>query len=357
MLTTASGGLSGQLQKVFDKRLLIAIRQELVHDQFVYLADLPKHKGGTQVRFTRPDAANRLNVNTVTAEGVEQVLERGMSYTFIDTTLQQIYVQDSISDVLSDFELFNTAKNLLDVMGADVGHRIDFDIVTEYVVNNTSRIYSGNTNFANLVADSSAAASISFTDLDRAFTKLTVSRAPKAKSGPADNDQFRRGGPSASMRGGPPPGAKGGTYMASVPTQVAFAIRLDSNQFIASGIRGVDKGLFNAEIGTWYGLRLLEHTQPWLETTVENTYNNSGTLGLGGSGFQIYTSLATGYQAVACVEVAGGSPFSPQTIIVDRPDSGNRLGLRKYVGLKAYEAIKTLNTAWSCSIRSKSSYS
>lgn len=337
MLTTASGGLSGQLQKVFDKRLLIAIRQELVHDQFVYLADLPKHKGGTQVRFTRPDSADRTKVLTVSGEGIEQVTERGMSYTFIDTTLQQIYVQDSITDVLSDFELFNTAKNLLDVMGADVGHRIDFDIVTEYVTQAATgaRVYSGNTSFANLAADASATNPLlAFADLDRAFTLLTVARAPKARGGQ---------------------GAGRATYVASVPTQVAFTIRLDANNFIAAGVRGNNDGLFNAEIGTWYGLRLLEHTQPFIEKATENTYDTSGGTGTGAN-HNVYSTICTGYQAVACVEVAGGSPFSPQTIIIDRPDSGNRLGLRKYVGLKAYEAIKTLKNDWSVTVRSKSSF-
>lgn len=338
MLTTASGGLSGQLQKVFDNRLLVAIRQELVHDQFVYLADLPKHKGGTQVRFTRPDSADRTKVLDVSGEGVEQVTERGMSYTFIDTTLKQIYVQDSISDVLSDFELFNTAKNLLDVMGADVGHRIDFDIVAEYVTQAAAgaRVYSGNTSFANLAADASATNPlISFADLDRAFTMLTVARAPKARA------KAGAGGRA--------------TYVASVPAQIAFTIRLDSNNFIAAGVRGQNDGLFNSEIGTWYGLRLLEHTQPFIEKNVENTYDTSGGSGTGANK-NIYSTICTGYQAVACVEVAGGSPFSPQTIIVDRPDSGNRLGLRKYVGLKAYEAIKTLKNDWSVTVRSKSTY-
>lgn len=346
MLTTASGGLSGQLQKVFDKRLLVAIRQELVHDQFVYLADLPKHKGGTQVRFTRPDSADRTKVLDVSAEGVEQVTERGMSYTFIDTTLKQIYVQDSITDVLSDFELFNTAKNLLDVMGADVGHRIDFDIVSEYVTQAAAgaRIYSGNTSFANLAADASATNPLlTFTDLDRAFTMLTVARAPKAR--------FKgKGGAGAGGNS-----VRSSTYVASVPTQVAFTIRLDANNFIAAGVRGQNDGLFNAEIGTWYGLRLLEHTQPFIEKNVENTYDTSGGNGTGANK-NIYSTICTGYQAVACVEVAGGSPFSPQTIIVDRPDSGNRLGLRKYVGLKAYEAIKTLKNDWSAIVRSKSSF-
>jgi len=348
MLTTASGGLSGQLQKVFDKRLLIAIRQELVHDQFVYLADLPKHKGGTQVRFTRPDSADRTKVLNVSAEGVEQVTERGMSYTFIDTTLVQIYVQDSISDVLSDFELFNTAKNLLDVMGADVGHRIDFDIVTEYVTQAAAgaRVYSGNTTFAALAADASASNPLlTFSDLDRAFTQLTVARAPKARSGQKGSAGVGAGGNNV----------RSSTYVASVPTQVAFTIRLDANNFIAAGVRGNNDGLFNAEIGTWYGLRLLEHTQPFIEKSTENTYDTSGGTGTGAN-HNIYSTICTGYQAVACVEVAGGSPFSPQTIIVDRPDSGNRLGLRKYVGLKAYEAIKTLKNDWSVTVRSKSTF-
>lgn len=348
MLTTASGGLTGQLQKVFDKRLLIAIRQELVHDQFVYLADLPKHKGGTQVRFTRPDSADRTKVLDVSAEGVEQVTERGMSYTFIDTTLKQIYVQDSITDVLSDFELFNTAKNLLDVMGADVGHRIDFDIVTEYVTQAAAgaRVYSGNTSFANLAADASASNPLlTFTDLDRAFTLLTVARSPKVRA---------KGTPGVGV-GKSGTGYGRGTYMASVPTQVAFTIRLDANNFIAAGVRGENDGLFTAEIGTWYGLRLLEHTQAFIEKNVENTYDTSGGTGTGANK-NIYSTICTGYQAVACVEVAGGSPFSPETIIVDRPDSGNRLGLRKYVGLKAYEAIKTLKNDWSVIIRSKSTF-
>jgi N4-gp56 family major capsid protein len=100
----------------------------------------------------------------------------------------------------------------------------------------------------------------------------------------------------------------------------------------------------------------LEHTQPWLELPTENTYGATGIGGATSTNSQIYSTLVTGYQAVACVEVAGGSPFSPQTIVVDRADSGNRLGLRKYVGLKAYEAIKTLKNDWSVTIRSKSTF-
>jgi N4-gp56 family major capsid protein len=346
MLTTASGGLSGQLQKIFDKRALIAIRQELVHDQLVYLADLPKKEGGTQVRFMRPDSADRTKVLNVSAEGVEQATERGMSYTFIDTTLIQLYIQDSISDVLSDFELFNTTKNWLDVAGADFGHRIDFDIVTEYVTQAAvgARIYGGGfATFAALVADTGANTVLSFVDLDRAFTMLTVARTPKAR---------------VKGKGGVGVGgmsARSSTYVASVPTQVAFTIRLDANNFIAAAVRGQNDGLFNAEIGTWYGLRLLEHTQSFIEKNVENTYDNTGISGTGNTA-KIYSTICTGYQAVACVEVAGGSPFSPKTIVVDRPDSGNRLGLRKYVGLKAYESIKTLKNDWSVTIRNKSTF-
>ena len=68
-LTSASSGLSGQYQKYFDKKLLTAVLQLLVMDQFGQVRSLPPNTGALTVRFTRPPAPASTLVQAL-SEGV-----------------------------------------------------------------------------------------------------------------------------------------------------------------------------------------------------------------------------------------------------------------------------------------------
>src|SRR5882724_4680755 len=106
LLTTASGGLSGQYQKYFDKKLLTAVLQLLVMDQFGQIRSLPPNMGALTVRFTRPDspkvggtAIGTTGVYSL-SEGVPLANDRDYTFSFIDATCTQIGEKMRISDIL-----------------------------------------------------------------------------------------------------------------------------------------------------------------------------------------------------------------------------------------------------------------
>lgn len=331
VLLTSTGTLSGQFQKFFIKKLLTPVDQLLVMDQLAQFALLPEHQGAKTVTFTKPDAMDRSRVGAVTEGDPSTLSESGYTYTFTDATCTQIGAKKRISDILSATNLFDTIKNSLDAMGRDAAAYLDFAITTEVVPNvaSASKKYSGNTSFANLVSDTTVAAYLDIAQVLKEFTRLRVNRAPTAKP----NERA--------------PGAKGGKYVAVLPPQVAYNVKLDP-KFIDCGTHGTSDGLFNGEVGTWYGVRCIEGTQPWIESSTENTYDSAGT---------IYSTVVTGSEEFGVVNLAKKSPLSPKINIVDTPDHSNPAGQYVSLAWTAYFVVKTLTSNWASVIRSKSSFS
>ena len=331
-MLTSDSGLSGQYQKFFDKKLLTAVLQQLVMDQFGQIRPLPPGMGATTVRFTRPPAPDRTLVQTLT-EGTPISTDRTFAWSFVDATPTQVGEKATLSDILSETNLFDTLKGMTTLMGQDAAHYLDFRITKEIVENvSTNKVYSGNnTSWANLAASAPADCSLSIVDINTAFTKLTVARAPKAVA----NDRA--------------PKAKGGDYVITIAPQVGFSVKLDP-KFIDAGVRGNNDGLFNGELGSWYGLRLISMTQPYREATggAENTYASAGG---------IYSSVALGSEEFGVVNLASQSMLAPKIIVVDRPDKTDVLNQTTCVGWKAFFTVKTLKEDWACVVRSQTTYS
>ena len=331
-LLTSSGGLSGQYQKYFDKKLLTAVLQQLVMDQFGQVRPLPPGMGATTVRFTRPPAPDRTTVQSLT-EGTPISTDRTFAWTFIDATLAQVGQKSTLSDILSETNLFDTLKGMTTLMGQDAAHYLDFQITNEIVPNaTTNKIYSGGVpDWTTLAGAGANDVTLSIQDINKAFTKLTIARAPKAVS----NDRA--------------PKARGGDYVCTIAPQVGYNIKLD-NKFVDAGVRGQNDGLFNGELGTWYGLRLVSMTQPWREATggAENTFASAGG---------IYASVALGSEQFGVVNLASQSLMGPKIVVVDRPDKSDVLNQTTCVGWKAFFAIKTLKEDWASVIRSQTTYS
>ncbi len=330
-LTSASSGLTGQYQKYFDKKLLTAVLQLLVMDQFGQVRSLPPNMGALTVRFTRPPAPDQSQVQALT-EGVAITTDRDFAWSFIDATPTQVGQKSTISDILGATNLFDTLKGMVTLMGQDAGHYLDLVITKEIVQNvTTNKIYGGgNTSWANLAADSPANTVMTIQDILKAFTALTIARAPKATA----NDRA--------------PKARGGDYVCVLPPQLAYNVKLD-NKFVDAGVRGNNDGLFNGEMGSWYGLRLIMGTQPYREATggAENTYSASGG---------IYSAICLGSEQFGVVNLASQSPFSPKIIVVDSPDHANPLSQFTSVGWKAFFAVKTLKQDWAAVIRAQTTY-
>lgn len=331
VMLTSTGGLSGQYQKFFLKKLLTPIDQLLVMDQLAQFAILPENQGAKTVTFTRPAAADSTAVDSLTEGDPSTLTDGTYSLTHIDATCSQIGKKNRISDILAATNLFDTVKLVLDKMGRDASHYIDSKIMAEVVPNvaAASKKYSGNANFAALGSDSTSGAYLTIAQILKEFTRLRVNRAPTAKP----NERA--------------PGAKGGDYVAVLPTQVATDVKLDS-KFIDAGVRGTQKGLFTGEIGTWYGVRMMETTQPWIESSTENTYDAAGS---------IYSTVVMGSEQFGVVNLAKKSPLSPKINVIDRPDHSNPGAQYVTVAWTAYWVVKTLKDNWASVIRSKTSWS
>jgi len=328
LLTTGSSGITGQYQKYFDPQMLQHAKQLLVLAQFGEKRPFPKNKGAKVMRFTRGDVAAAINVGS-SGEGIATTTFRDYTYTFIDATLVQYDLAAKISDVLNWTDLFSTLKNMIGVMGEDVALHADSIIRDSLVAGITgagNRRYVGVTQtFAGLQALTQVTGVLTINDLLDAMTRLTITRAP----------------------------TKNGHYVAVVGPQVARDILADPKVVLA-GQYGTSKSLYNGEIATWYGVRVVKHTNPFIEdgTGTQGTYAVPAS-----AANAIYRTFVVGDEGYGTPIMGGQSPFNPTTMICDKPDKADPTNKFITVGMKTYWCSVVLNDQWVVSISSKSGYS
>jgi N4-gp56 family major capsid protein len=333
-LLTSSGGLSGEYQKYFDKKLLTAVLQKLVMAQFPQTRNLPPGMGALTVRFTRPMAPDRSTVSALT-EGTAISSDSDYSLTFVDATCTQVGQKTTISDILGETNLFDTLQLVSTWMGQNASLYYDFAVTTEYQsgVNATNKQYAGGAaDWTTLAALPTTDGKLAITDLLKAFTRLTAARAPKATANTHT-----------------PAGTKGGTdYVAIVAPQPGYDIRQDK-LFQDAGVRGNNDGLFNGEFGSWYGMKLVEATQPWREATggAEGTFSSTGG---------IYATICTGSEAVGMVNLASQNITRPSLQVLAKGDKTDPLNQFTSVGWKSFFKVKTLKDDWSVIVRSLTTY-
>lgn len=322
--TTTSTGLTPQYQKYFSKKLLEHAVQSLVLDQFGQRVPFPKNAGAKTIRFMRPDVGDRTQVQTLT-EGVPISTFRETTWTPVDLTLAQFGEAAKLSDLLNMTDLFSTLKQNISSMGEDAALHADFQITSAVVplIAAANKRYSGGAaNFNALVALTNAQGAMTIQDLLGSMTQLTIQRAPKAK---------------------------GGDYVAVVPPQIGYDL-MNDGKFVDSGKYGTTKGLFNGEIGRWYGVRVVVATQPWREA---NTNGTEGTFSASGP---IFSTVVLGSGAYGIPLMAGQSPFSPKVIINDKPDKSDPLNQFITAGWSAYWTAGLLNDLWAVIVRSKTTF-
>jgi N4-gp56 family major capsid protein len=328
LLTTSSGGITGQYQKYFSKKLLPHAVQLLVLAQFGQKVPFPREQGALIIRFTRGDVAAASNV-LAGAEGIPTTTFRDYTYTFIDATLVEYEIAAKISDVLTWTNLFDTLKNMTGVMGEDVALHADGkirDAIVAGVTGAGNRRYVGTTQtFAGLQALTQANGALTIFDLLDAMTRLTITRAPKLN----------------------------GEYVAVVGPQVARDILADPKVVLA-GQYGTTKGLLSGEVGRWYGIRVVVGTNPFIEdgTGSEGTYSVPAS-----AANAIYRTFVMGTDGFGIPQMGGLSPFNPQVMICDKPDKSDPTNRFITVGMKTFWVAVVLNNQWIVSISSKSVYS
>jgi N4-gp56 family major capsid protein len=300
----------------------------LVLAQFGQKVPFPREQGAVTIRFTRGDVASAANV-LAGGEGIPTTTFRDYTYTFIDATLVEYELAAKISDVLSWTNLFDTLKNMTGVMGEDVALHADGKIRDTLVAGVTgagNRRYVGATQtFAGLQALTQTTGALTLNDVLDAMTRLTLTRAPMLN----------------------------GEYVLVVGAQVARDILADPKVLLA-GQYGTSKSLMTGEIGRWYGVRVVKHTNPFIEdgTGSEGTYSVPAS-----AANAIYRSFAMGTDGFGIPQMGGLSPFNPQMMICDKPDKSDPTNRFITAGLKTYWCSVVLNSNWIVSISSKSGYS
>jgi N4-gp56 family major capsid protein len=323
-MTTSTSGLTGaQMAFVFSKQLLKYARQKLVMNQFGDDVTFQKNAGSKVIRWLRPAAGDRTQVQTLT-EGVPLATYREISYTTVEATLIQYGELAKFSDQLTLIELYPTLRQSIDTLGEDSAQHADFIVMTEVVtgIAAANKFYAqGITSFNNLVAATASGGAMTLPDILRAMTRLQITRAPQ----------------------------KDGEYVAIVCPQVAYDLMQDT-KFINAGQYGTIKGLYNGEVGRWYNVRIIVQTQPWIEA------NTNGTEGTYSSSGAIFSTIVTGRDAWGVPKMAGLDEQKPKMYINDQPDKSDNLNQFVTVGWKSFWVAKTLNDTWSVVLRSKTTY-
>lgn len=324
MMTTSTTALANQFQTTFNKKLLERARLRTVLDQFATKAPFPKNAGAKTMRFFRQQAGAASEVSTL-SEGVPLTTYSEVGLDYIEATLAQYGMVIKMSDVMGMTELFSTLLMSKDRMAENAALHADQIVrntIIAGVTGTTEKLYAnGDADFAALVADTTAGY-LTIEDLLRAYTRLTINRAPK----------------------------KDGEYFMVSPPQVTFDLKKDTKWYIPVNTYQDKTNVVKGEVGKWFNVRVVETDVPFREA---NTGGTEGTFAATGP---IFASIVTGADAYGTPIMAGNSPYSPHIYINDKEDKSDPLNQTVLAGFKTYWASVVLNALWAVVIRSKTSF-
>lgn len=328
MAQTDTTALADQIQRLYSPKLLTQTMKEIRLNEFALQADLPKNAGSKSVRYFRRRKADADNVQTLTEGGsiANLTVHSVAPYAYVDVDLAQIGDVHKITDIAGWVSIMNLVKDSVEVMGEEAA--IKADTITRNVVvtgqdQTGHKRYAGSAaNFAALQALSAANSELNGTELFKAATQLKTKDAPKI----------------------------GGYYVAVIPPEGSFDFMEDTANWVDVNKYNNAEQIFKGEIGRWKGVRIVEANNPYRE-------NGAGAEGTFVSDGNIFTSLVFGKDAFGVPKLAGTStPWKPQVILVDKPDSNNPLQQYKLLGWKAFYNSVLLNKDFLVTVRHKTTF-
>ena len=347
MPAVTSNTLVSQYQKYFSKQLLTYAVQALKFADFAQKATLPRNSGSNTIRFFRYDAPSTSKIRTlssgITDDGtngqgsqgtpISSANYRVMSLSPVDVDLVPYGQVLQLTDFLRATEFFDSLSQAVKIQGQDAALKAD-EVIRDAINAGTvaaNTKYSGAagawaTSFAALTGGTANKTDFVLRPLNilNAVTQLKIKRSPQI----------------------------GGSYIGLVSPQVAVNLMQDPDWLTAAQYSNV-QALYKGELGSLYGVRFVEHTNPFIEKAgTEAVYDNSGN-----QANTTYQTIVTGGESYGMAELAGGSPLSPQVIITDKPDKADPLNQQTNVGFKAHFAAKVLNSDYFVCIKSKTTYS
>ena len=350
---TLSSDLSSQYREHFESQLLTYAVQATRKAEFGQKAPLPKGVGSKQISFFKYGAPDAGQIKDLTDASADETLAstvyapidvfsdaagtsmpnasgvRQLSLSKVTATLQQIGQVVVISDVLNNTEFLNSLAQATKTNGEDAALKCD-NIVKAELCNSTvptgsSDTEGGSTMFAgtniSLTNDASGARALPVTtasDVLDVVTQLRINRAPEINGG----------------------------YVSIAAPQVLRDVMRDSD-WLNAATRSNVGALYNGEVGSLYGVRFVEDTNPFR--------CGSGSAGAIGGVDDIDTEDSEGVafctfflggEAFGVPALSGDSPMSPSIQIVDTPDKKDPLNQVVTVGFKTMYTAKRLTDAY-----------
>jgi len=338
-LMTLSSDLSSQYREHFESQLLTYAVQATRKAEFGQKAPLPKGIGSKQISFFKygaPDATmikditdtsgdetlvstaynpiDVFNTSASTGDGVRQ-----LSLSKVTATLQQIGQVVVLSDVLNNTEFLNSLAQATKTNGEDAALKCD-NIVKAALSNSStptgasdtqggSTIFAGDADSATGL-DSLTNNIMTASDVLDVVTQLRIKRAPEINGG----------------------------YVCIAAPQVLRDIMRDSD-WLNAATRSNVGALYNGEVGSLYGVRFVEDTNPF-------RCNMSGVADINTevAAGVVFASFFLGGEAFGVPALSGDSPMSPSIQIVDTPDKKDPLNQVITVGFKTMYAAKVLTS-------------
>ena len=316
-LSTTSG-ITDQIQRYLDKKLLTQTLKTIVLDQFAYKAPLPGKAGHKTIKFFRYPESSITDVQAMT-EGTLVTVgnSKQLSLTTVDASLAQYGQTVTISDLLSATELFSTMEQATVQNGQDSALKVDSEL--RDVLGESTAIglrYAGAA--ANYAAVGGTDDAMTALDILDAATELRVNNARPS----------------------------GGYFTAIMAPEVARDLMNDDDWLEASKYGNPDN-LFKGEVGRYMGVRVVSTTNPFRQTT-QHSYTAAGAN---------YSTFVVGDQSYGGVDLTTMSAYSPKMIISQGADKTDPLNQYTTVGFKFYYGAAIINSAHAVNIYSVTNYS
>ena len=316
-LSTTSG-ITDQIQRYLDKKLLTQTLKTIVLDQFAYKAPLPGKAGHKTIKFFRYPESSITDVQAMT-EGTLVTVgnSKQLSLTTVDVSLAQYGQTVTISDLLSATELFSTMEQATVQNGQDAALKVDSEL--RDVLGESTAIglrYAGAaTSYGTVGGTDDAMTALDILD---AATELRVNNARPS----------------------------GGYFTAIMAPEVARDLMNDDDWLEASKYGNPDN-LFKGEVGRYMGVRVVSTTNPFRQTT-QHVYTAAGAN---------YSTFVVGDQSYGGVDLTTMSAYSPKMIISQGADKTDPLNQYTTVGFKFYYGAAIINSAHAVNIYSVTNYS
>ena len=316
-LSTTSG-ISDQIQRYLDKKLLTQTLKSIVLDQFAYKAPLPGKAGHKTIKFFRYPESSITDVQAMT-EGTLVTVgnSKQLSLTTVDVSLAQYGQTVTISDLLSATELFSTMEQATVQNGQDAALKVDSEL-RDVLGESTAiglRFAGAATSYGTVGGTDDAMTALDILD---AATELRVNNARPS----------------------------GGYFTAIMAPEVARDLMNDDDWLEASKYGNPDN-LFKGEVGRYMGVRVVSTTNPYRQTTQHN-YTAAGAN---------YSTFVVGDQSYGGVDLTTMSAYSPKMIISQGADKTDPLNQYTTVGFKFYYGAAIINSAHAVNIYSVTNYS